>query len=127
MSSVVTGTALLKCSFGSAPSSLTVLPVKRPLVLAPVGTILDSKPIANLTPFGTCSSLANPLVAAATAAALGVLTPMPCVPVTPLPWLPLKPTVLVGGCPVLTSGSMTACLYGGLIQISLPGQMKVQT
>ncbi|MDR1268431.1 MAG: DUF4280 domain-containing protein, partial [Planctomycetaceae bacterium] len=59
-------------------------------------TILDNKPIVNLATFGVCSSLANPMVAVATAAALGVLTPMPCIPATVAPWAPGSPTVLIG-------------------------------
>ncbi|MGL4604236.1 MAG: hypothetical protein ACRCU9_08815 [Iodobacter sp.] len=34
----------------------------------------------NIMPIGTCMSPATPMVAAATAAAMGVLTPMPCIP-----------------------------------------------
>ena len=60
---------------------------------------MDNKPFVNILPFGMCMSLANPMVAAATAAALGALTPMPCIPVTPAPWVPGSPTVLVGGMP----------------------------
>ena len=47
---------------------------------------MDNQPIANIAPFGVCISLANPAVAAATAAAMGVLVPLPCMPVTPAPW-----------------------------------------
>src|SRR5689334_18782068 len=93
--------AMMKCSFGLAPSSL-IVPV--PTVLGqgpPAANIMDNKPMANIPPFGMCQSPANPPVAAATAAALGVLTPMPCVPVIPAPWVPGSPTVLVRNFPGL--------------------------
>ena len=81
--------ALLMCSFGVAPSALVVPPAKRTMANSvPVATIIDTVPMVNILPFGLCTSLANPMVAAATAAALGVLTPMPCVPVTVGPWIP---------------------------------------
>ena len=74
--------ATLQCSFGAAPSTLVVLPQNRTMAGGPLAAnIMDNKPIANVPPFGMCSSIANPTVAAATSAALGVLTPMPCVPV----------------------------------------------
>ena len=73
--------AMIMCRFGLAPSTLSVV-APRPIVEGrPVATIADVAPGANIAPFGMCQSLANPMVAAATAAALGVLTPMPCVPV----------------------------------------------
>ena len=75
--------ASMMCSFGVAPSSLAVLPQNRVLTQTPDANIMDNKPMVNIMPFGMCTSLANPAVAAATAAALGALTPMPCVPVTP--------------------------------------------
>jgi len=83
---VCTG-AVMMCSFGAAPSTLAVLPANCVLTTTPAANIMDNKPIVNVPPFGMCSSLANPTVAAATAAALGVLTPMPCVPVTAAPWV----------------------------------------
>jgi hypothetical protein len=61
-------------------------------------------------------------VAAATAAALGVLTPMPCVPVIPAPWVPGAPTVLVANMPALNNTSKLMCAWAGVISISLPGQ-----
>ena len=87
--------------------------------------IMAHIPIANIPPFGVCSSLANPMVAAATAAALGVLTPMPCIPVTPAPWVPGSPTVLIGGMPALTNTCQCMCNWGGVITITMPGQFTV--
>src|ERR1041385_2786489 len=87
MGIAVTTGATLQCSFGVAPSTLTVLPTNRTIAGGvPRAAIMDNKPLVNILPFGMCLSLANPTVAAATAAALGVLTPMPCIPVTTAPW-----------------------------------------
>jgi len=73
--------AVLTCSFGLAPGQLTVLPVERVLTSnQPAATIMDHQPLLNIGTFGMCTSPANPTVASATAAALGVLTPMPCIP-----------------------------------------------
>ena len=118
--------AMIQCSFGAAPSSLVVLPANSVLTQTPAGTIMDHQPIVNVPPFGMCSSLANPTVAAATAAALGALTPMPCVPMTPAPWVVGSPTVLIGNMPALNNSSKLMCTWGGVIQISAPGQFTVQ-
>src|SRR5215213_1794945 len=117
--------AMLQCSFGAAPSSLVVLPDKRTLTSTPDANIMDNKPLVNIMPFGMCSSPANPTVAAATAAALGVLTPMPCVPVIPAPWVPGAPTVLIANMPALNNSSKLMCAWGGVIQIVVPGQTKM--
>lgn len=117
--------AMMQCSFGAAPSSLVVLPVNRVQTSVPDANIMDNKPIVNIVPFGMCSSLANPTVAAATAAALGVLTPMPCVPVIPAPWVVGAPTVLLGNMPALDNQSKLMCAWGGVIQLSNPGQSTV--
>lgn len=114
--------AMLTCSFGVAPSTLNALP-NRVLTTTPAATIMDNKPFVNLPPFGMCSSPANPAVAAATAAALGVLTPMPCMPPPAFtPWLPGMPTTLIAGQPALTNMSKCVCPYGGIIQATTPGQ-----
>lgn len=117
--------AMLQCSFGVAPSSLVVLPTNKVMGMTPAANIMDNVPILNIPPFGMCSSPANPTVAAATAAALGVLTPMPCVPATAAPWAPGCPTVLVGNMPALESNSKCMCSWGGVIQVVTPGQFKV--
>ena len=70
--------AMMQCSFGMAPSSLVILPKNETFTdQVPDANIMDHVPMVNIMPFGMCTSLANPTVAAATAAALGVLTPCP--------------------------------------------------
>ena len=76
MSLQVSAGTLLQCAFGVAPAPLIVLPLNRVLTGAPAANIMDHVPMVNIPPFGMCSSPANPMVAAATAAALGVLVPM---------------------------------------------------
>lgn len=119
--------AMMQCSFGVAPSSLAVLPANKTLTApGPLANIMDNKPMANVMPFGMCQSLANPTVAAATAAAMGVLTPMPCIPNTTAPWVPGAPTVLLANMPALNNSSKLMCMWGGVIQISFAGQATVQ-
>jgi hypothetical protein len=113
--------AMMKCSFGTSPSALSVLPAGRPLGPLPAATIMDNVPFMNVPPFGTCSSLANPVVAAATAAALGALAPMPCIPSTVAPWVPGSPTVLISNIPALSATSKLMCMWGGVIEILVPG------
>jgi hypothetical protein len=115
--------AMLQCSFGAAPSSLVVLPTNRTTAGGvPAATIMDNVPLLNILPFGVCSSPANPSVASATAAALGVLTPMPCIPATASPWLPGAPTVTIGGMMALDNNCKLICNWGGVIQVASPGQ-----
>lgn len=114
--------AMMQCSFGAAPSSLMVLPTNRVLTGTPVANIMDMVPFLNVLPFGVCTSMANPAVAAATAAALGVLTPMPCTPVPAGPWVPGVPTVLVGNMPAVDMNCKLMCSFGGVIQLTAPAQ-----
>jgi len=123
----VTSGALLQCTFGVAPSALIVLPQNKLLTGGPpAANIMDNKPVANIPPFGMCQSLANPTVAAATAAASGVLTPMPCVPVIPAPWSPGSATMLIGNMPALNNTCICNCAWGGVISITSPGQTATQ-
>ncbi|WP_284640478.1 DUF4280 domain-containing protein [Paenibacillus silviterrae] len=126
MGQLVCGGANIKCSFGNAPGTLMVLPANRVMHSMPVATIMDGKPMVNVLPFGMCSSMANPTVASATAAAFGALTPMPCVPVTPAPWVPGSPTVLIGNFPALNKDSKLMCAWGGVIEVLNPGQATIQ-
>ena len=119
--------ATMQCSFGLAPSSLVVLPVNRVTTgEVPDANIMDHVPMVNIMPFGMCTSLANPTVAAATSAALGVLTPMPCVPNTPSPWVSGAPTVRLANQPSLDNTHKLMCVRGGVIQFVTPGQLTVE-
>jgi len=123
---VVNGAQLL-CSFGTSPSSLVVLPTNRTYSdEQPTANIMDHIPMANIMPFGMCMSLANPQVAAATAAALGVLTPQPCIPATASPWTPGAPLTLIASQPALDDISICMCNWAGVITITNPGQTKTQ-
>jgi hypothetical protein len=51
-----------------------------------------------------------------------VPTPMPCIPATPAPWVPGAPTVLISNMPALNNTSKLMCIWGGVIQIVVPGQ-----
>lgn len=118
--------ATLQCSFGVAPSVLNVLPVNRMLTSnMPAANIMDHIPLVNIMPFGMCQSPANPMVAAATAAALGVLTPMPCIPATASPWIPGAPTMLLGNMPSLDANCVLMCNWAGVIKVAMPGQMQM--
>ena len=125
MPEVSTMGACLQCSFGDAPGSLMVLPANMVTECMPVANIMDMVPMMNVLPFAMCKSPANPTVIAATAAKLGVFTPMPCVPMPAGPWTPGKATVVVGAMPVIDKTSMLICAWGGVIQITNSGQVKV--
>jgi hypothetical protein len=118
---LVTG-SILQCSMGAAPCAF----VSQSLPAAP--QILGALPAANVTEFtvmniatfGMCQSEANPEVAAATAAALGVLTPMPCVPNVVAPWAPAAITSAVNGLALATEESKCTCAWGGQISVQVP-------
>lgn len=117
-------TAVCQCSFGAAPASLPVPPACKVLACGlPAATVMDNK----LPPFGMCSSLANPAVSSATAAAGGVLTPQPCSPVLTAPWMPGSLTVQIGGKSALNNTSKLMCAYGGVIQVGATPAMTVKT
>ena len=120
----VVNSAQLMCSMGAAPSALVVLPLNRVHSgTQPAANIMDHKPMVNIMPFGACMSLANPTVASATSAALGVLTPMPCIPATSSPWVPGAVTVMLANQPSLDNTCKLMCNWAGVISVVMPGQM----
>lgn len=121
----VCGGASLQCVFGNAPSVLMVLPKNQAVTTMPFANIMDSIPFVNILPFGMCNSPANPAVIAATAAKLGVFSPSACIPATAAPWSPGCSTVTLGTAPALNDKSILNCMWGGVIQVKMAGQMTV--
>ena len=118
--------ATLKCALAVPPgiSTLVVLPNQRCTTSSqPAANINDHVPMVNIMPFGMCMTPSNPAVAAATAAAAGVLTPAPCIPVTPAPWVSGAPTVILDNMPALDNVSILMCTWGGEISVVYPGQV----
>lgn len=126
MSQVAMGASIM-CTFGVAPSSLITIPKGPPAMTGGpmAATVMDYIPIANIPPFGMCITPTNPAVAAATTAALGVLTPVPCLPVVTAPWTPGSPTVMINNFPALNISSKAMCTWGGVISVVAPGQFTV--
>ena len=126
MPNQVAMTATLMCSFGTTPSQLLVLPKNRVMAQNQfAATIMDYKPMMNILPFGMCNSIANPVVAAATAAKLGVFSPMPCIPATMAPWVVGSPTVLIGNEIALNNTSKCMCMWAGVISVLNPTAVTV--
>lgn len=123
MSNYVVQGAKLKCTFGDQESELKI-PITHDIYICnkPQANIMDSKPMINILPFGQCSSLANPTVAAATAACQGKLQKMPCIPVIVAPWFVGKPTVLLQNIPAIIDSCKVMCMWAGCISIKDDGQ-----
>lgn len=128
MGKFVCHTAMMQCTFGMAPSTFMVVDPMRPKLnnTFAIGNIMDNKPMVNIMPFGMCQSMANPTVASATAAALGVLTPMPCIPVIMAPWAP-PGQVKIAKFPVLLDNCKCMCNWGGQISFTFPGNALPKT
>ena len=121
--------ANIKCMFGDAPASLIVIHPGQPVQAGGqfAANIMDFKPFVNIPTFGMCKSLANPTVAAATAACFGKLQPMPCIPNTVAPWIPGEATVMIKGMPALLDNCKLMCMWAGMIEVVSPGQTSCTT
>jgi hypothetical protein len=118
---VVTG-ASLQCTMGTTPATFTASGTQDSAT-SPAGVITDVGPSCVLS-FGLCQSPSNPQVASATAAAGGVLTPQPCVPVLS-PWTPGSSRVTIQGTPALDDSSQCTCSWAGTISVTAAGQTDV--
>jgi len=110
--------AQLTCNMGDCPSNLYVPPRRSWLIDGKnIANIMDHKSMFNIKPFGLCHSLANPTVAAATAANWGILRPMPCIPNTITPWINAKHNIKDFGFPTLMKYSKLMCVWAGTIEV----------
>jgi hypothetical protein len=122
MAKLVVNGAKPRCDQGLAPGVLTVLPVNlADGGLVPAATVMDNLPMVNVAPFAMCKTQANPQVAAATAAAMGALTPMPCIPVIAAPWSKGASGAEIAGQKALTSDAKRTCMWTGQITVTDPG------
>ena len=81
--------------------------------------IEDRYPIFNISPFGQCHSMQNPVVQAATAANYGKLQPMPCVPVIVDTWEnETDPKIYIRGEEALLNDAKLQCIYNGKIDVT---------
>lgn len=127
MPNIVVAGALLSCAQGMMPAVLSVLPLNRVMVEnKPAANVMDYKYPVNIPVFGMCRSPVNPAVVSATAAAMGVFTPAPCLPVLIAPWVPGSAKARIAGMPALTNTSTCQCSNGGVIHIVQPGTLRSQ-
>lgn len=122
--SYVCSGAMMKCTMGTSLAKLTVLPSRTVFLTGkPMANISDHISMVNLAPFGRCRSLGFPSTAAATAAAQGNLTPMPCMHNTPMAWNLGKDDYVIKGQPALLKSCTCQCMWGGTISLIDDGQM----
>jgi Domain of unknown function (DUF4280) len=119
--------ALLECdqAIPTGPAKLSVLPVNLTQGESQsAATVQDFAPMVNIPTLGMCKTQSNPQVAAATAAAMGTLTPQPCIPVPTGPWSPGSSKVTIKDLAALTDDSKCACAWGGNITVQDAGSTK---
>jgi hypothetical protein len=128
MPELLTSETPLMCSFGEAPGLFRSMHLPgKPVIMDAfaTATILEIIPLENIPTFVMCMSILNPEVIAATAAALGVLTPMPCIPVVVDPWEPPALVACYEDIPLATCESKCVCLWGGVIGAVAPVEVLV--
>lgn len=126
--SYVCSGATMRCSFGDKSARLTVYPDRTVFLTGqPMANISDHTSLYNIAPFGKCHTTRYPATGAATAAAHGRLTPMPCVPGTMTNWRNGKDDYIIKGSPALLKSSYCKCCYGGIIRIVKDGQVDTGT
>ncbi|WP_240764978.1 zincin-like metallopeptidase toxin domain-containing protein [Paenibacillus dendritiformis] len=121
--SYVVAGAILSCSYGSQPSHMGMQMSHGVYVKGkPIMNVMDHIPNVNIMPFGTCGSMQNPAVAAATAAKGGLPQRVPCTPMVMMPWLGGKTDKLVDNYPSLLNDSTNMCMFCGKIKVEDDGQ-----
>ena len=119
--------AKIKCSFGSGPKSMVVLPISRTTtqMAKPLANQLDMIPFLNIPAFGQCKSPLNPMNWKM-AGPVPVFVPSSCIPVPVMPWSPVATKTKIGKQPALLETSKTMCVWAGSIQFDDPGTKKIE-
>ena len=123
---IVNSGSTCMCDKGLAPC---VVAMGLPTVMTsttPALNAVNATP-AELPTFGMCTSQTNPTVAAATSAAMGVLTPMPCIPVFLPPWSGTSTTVNLASSPAVNAMSSLKCTWGGTVKVTVTANQTVKT
>lgn len=112
MGKFVCNGAQLKCNQGKAPCVLVVVDPTRPKIQGKLMANIMDNSLANISPFGICTSPSNPAVAATGQA--------PCTPLIVAPWSP-GAKAMIGGSPGLLDDCKCLCTLGGQITVNNPG------
>jgi len=110
--------AKLKCSFGSGPKSMIVLPIGMTMNanMNAIATQMDFVPFLNIPAFGNCLSPANPMNWKM-AGPVPVFVPSSCIPIPVMPWSPVAKKLKIGGNPAMLESSKTMCAWLGSIKV----------
>ena len=119
--------AKLKCSFGSGPKSMIVLPIGMTMnaTTNPIATQMDFVPFLNIPAFGNCLSPANPMNWKM-AGPVPVFVPSSCIPIPVMPWSPVAKKLKIGGNPAMLETSKTMCVWLGSITVDKSGLTNVK-
>lgn len=120
--------AKLKCSFGSGPKDMMVLPIGMAMnaTTKPIATSLDCIPMLNIPAFGNCNSQAN-LMNWKMAGAVPVFVPSSCIPIPVMPSDPDAKKLKIGGNPAMLESSKTMYAWAGSITVDKPGLTNVES
>lgn len=116
--------ATCRCTFGTAIIPIQVIPIDGVKICnRPAVKQLDTN-LFNISSFGMCSSLSNPLVITLMNT---IIIPTVCVPkiVTPPGWNVSKMNIKIGGQYPCSMGDTCMCAYGGIISILNANQSTV--
>jgi len=119
--------AKLKCSFGSGPKDMIVLPIGKTMtaMVKPLATQMDFVPFLNIPAFGNCLSPANPMNWKM-AGPVPVFIPSSCIPIPIMPWDPVAKKIKIGGFPAMLETSKTMCSWLGSITVDNPGVTNIE-
>ena len=128
MNKLVISGDLCSCSNGSTLCPLIVAdPLRKMKLNGKSVAVATDISVYNISTFGMCNNINNPAVAAATAAAQGVLTPAPCVPAVVGSWNNTAKKTQINGVGAVREDSTLNCTYGGYIKTGNATFLKIKS